>query len=251
MAHDFLGTFNQAQFERFAEFARNQIEAIELRIKHLEAEINRIGMVTFRFEQGVPQALTATPKSSYMAKLLAAYEVKGGNPFIDLRTRSRTDPIFLQRADETVSAHTMSNGEPVPYGSLSDGPSAELVRKARGWLEETLHGRFGRLERKIRRALDYRDQLEEEVSELRTLRADVDTPNSLEQLLVQIQQLIDDPTYRAITPDTDQFGLMVHAPYSSYDIPSGGDPNTVVRQSGATTPQRQQGIIVKPGQTPS
>ena len=273
MAHDFLGTFNQAQFQRFASFALGQVILFDLRIKHLEAEMDRIGTVTFRYDRGgIPQALTADPETSYMAKLLAAYEVMGGNAFIDLRTRGRTDPVFLLRTNETVSPHTMSNGEPIPGKGLVDGPSAELVRTAREYLEETLAYRYNRLERKIRRALDYRDQLELEVQALQTAQsglveraqeealdgvtlndllgeAEELVPKSLKAIFSDVQALLNDKNYRPITPDTDEFGIKVHAPYSSYDVPvTGGDPNTTVRRSGATVPQRQQGTIVKPGQ---
>lgn len=249
MAYDFLGTFNQAQFDRYSEFARNQLELVDLRIKHLEAEMIRIGVVVFRYDEGIPQALTADPETSYMAKLLAAYEVQGGHPFYDLRTRSRSNPIFLQRGDEVTSPHTMSNGEAIGGKGLADGPSAELVRRSREWLDETLQSRFGRLERKIRRALDYRDQLELEVSQLKVLQSELTTANSLEDLLARIQQLIDDPSYRALTTDTDPFGLLVNALYSSYDVPSSRDPNAPSRQASAVVPQRQQGVIVKPGQS--
>jgi hypothetical protein len=243
MAHqDYLGTFNQGQFDRFSTWATSQLSTIDARIKHLNAEIYRVGKVTLSYDRGIPTGLTADPSDSYMAKLLACYEVKGGNPFIDLRTRDVSDPVFLEKGDETVAAHTMSNGEPVPGKGLADSPSAEAMSVLRGWLETTLDSRFGRLERKIRRALDYQDQMVLEIAELNARRAD------LAERLDQVNQMIADPNYRAITGDTDPLGIMSYAPYSSYDVPTVAAPDSPTKRE-AVTPQRQQGGIVKPGQT--
>jgi hypothetical protein len=249
MAHNtFLGTFNQAQYERFADFARSQLTTINDRIQHNNAEITRIGKVVFRYKRGVPQGLTADPEDSYMAKLLAAYEVLGGNPFIDLRTRDRTDPIFIEGTDETQSPHSMSNGEPIGERVKADAASGALMREAREWLNAVLDRRFNKLERKMRRALDYQDQLEQENTDLVTKR------DGFEDLLSQIERLIADPGYRPLTADMDPLGLLTNAPYSSYDVAQTTtdagqdvDPNRLTNRE-AVQPQRQQGVIVKPGQ---
>lgn len=50
MSHDFLGTFNKSQLDRFLAFARTQLPLVDARIQHLEAEMNRLGVAAFRGE---------------------------------------------------------------------------------------------------------------------------------------------------------------------------------------------------------
>lgn len=248
MAYDWLGTFNKSQLDRFLAFARTQLPLVDARIQHLEAEQNRLGVVSFRYEQGIPKEFIADPAESYIGKLLAAYEVLGGNPFHDLRVRLRTDPVFAIRGSETTPTQFMSNGEVIGARGLADAPSAEIMRLARGWLESTLIGRFDKLERKIRRALDYADELEREIANLKLIKQSVEIDGSFEQLADQLVQLISDPNYRAIFDDggKDPFGLTTYAPFSSYDATPSNDPNLVDRT--ADTAQRQNKGYVGPGE---
>lgn len=248
MAHDWLGTFNKSQLDRFLAFARSQLPLVDARIQHLSAEQARLGVVVFKFDQGVPVGFAADPADSVLGKLLAAYEVLGGNPFHDLRVRSRSQPIFLVRGSETAPASYMSSGDVVGARGLADAPSAVLVSRARQWIEDTLHGRFGRLERKIRRTLDYSDELQAEITILGRMKLVAEIDGSLESIATQLQQLIDDPNYRAIFDDrgADPFGFTSYAPFSSYDAVQSDDPNMV--RPGAEVPQRQNSGFVGPGE---
>jgi len=239
MAHDFLGTFNKSQWDRFMEFARSQVADIEERIAHLEAEITRIGRISFVWDGGTPKGFTAAPSTSYLAKLLAAYEVLGGRPEYDLRTRLKTEPVFMLPGDVNTAPHTMSNGEIIGSKGLGDALSAELSRKAQEWLLDTMHWRFGRLERKIRRALDYKDQLYDEQTQLRTAVDAVTNPDSLEGVAETIAQLFTSRNYRAIFDDQgkDPFGSWSHAPFSSFDREKSQIAGLSRSKQGA--PQRQ------------
>jgi hypothetical protein len=277
MAFDFLGTFNAAQYERLSGFIRSQVKFVEARVNHLEAEKIRVGQVIFRFDQGVPIGYAGDPPESYLGKLLSVYEVLGGNPGVDLRVRLPTDPVFMLPGDEVTSPHTMSNGEAIGGKGLSDADSAELVRSYRASFNDTIYRRFDALERKIRRAVDYADQLEEEIAGLKKLvvsftaedfatvgqisaeqfqtgnfSLNLPQDGSLANLESQIRQLIADPNYRALTTDAGEnaeLGLDVYAPFSAYDIPegTGQDPSLVVPRV-AESPQRQGGKVVQPGQ---
>lgn len=248
MAFDHLGTFNKSQLDRFMAFARSQLPLVDARIQHLAAEQARLGSVVFRYDQGVPVGFAADPVDSYLGKLLAAYEVLGGNPFYDLRVRLRTQPIFLVRGSESTPAQYMSNGEVVGAKGLADAPSAVLMARARAWIEDTLHGRFGRMERKIRRTLDYSDQLQTEIDVLTKIKAAAEVDDSLESYATQLYQLLSDPNYRAIFDDKgkDPFGFTAYAPFSSYDAVASTDPNLVDRT--AEGPQRQNTGFVGPGE---
>jgi len=252
MAHDtFLGTFNKAQFDRFATFARSQLPLIQARIDHLETEQFRVGTVQFTWEQGRsgrPSSFTADPSSSHIGKLLAAYEMLGGDPFIDLRLRLRANPVFVQAGDLDVGPSVMSTGEAIGDRGLSDGTSGDLVAIAREWVDDTLRRRFSNLERKIRRAMDYSDELGVEIRRLQRARLAATSSGSFEFLAAEIDSLLNDPNYRAITTDDDALGLLVYAPFSAYDQPLVGDttdPNSVVDRP-PDVPVRQDGGLLQP-----
>jgi len=252
MAYEFLGTFNQAMLDRLVTFARSQLPYLDARIAHLEAEVARMGVIVFRYVLGVPSGYAADPAESYLGRLLAAYEVLGGNPAVDLRIRLRNDPIYLLTGDVDVSPTTFSNGEVMTSKGLSDADSAELVRQLKIGFEPTLQRRFDRLERQLRRGVDYTDQLQIEIERLKLLKQVATVEGSFENLIGQLQELINDPNYRAISSDTSEhaeLGRDIYAPFSSYDIPdgSGEDPNKVANRI-AETPQRQGGVPIKPGQ---
>lgn len=251
MAHDhFLGTFNKSQFARFVQFARTQLPSVAARIRHLRAELGRTGSLRFTFgADHLPATVTANPSDSYLGKLLAAYQVMGGNPFFDVRARNKDQAIFVPQGTSAHPPTTMSNGEVMGAKGLQDAFSAELVRKLRSPIQETLDYRFTMLERKIRRAIDYGDQLLDEIASLEVTQAAATTKGSLEFIANQIQQLISDRNYRAIYDDqsTDPTGLNAYAPFSQYDVeapidPVIGAPNRVVER-----PQRQDSGFVGPG----
>jgi hypothetical protein len=248
MAYDHLGTFNKSQIERFLAFARSQLPLATARIQHLQAEVSRIGTVVFRYNKGVPLGLSGNPSNSYLAKLLAAYEVLGGNPFIDLRVRLKTDPVYVVSGDESTSPSYLSNGEVMGTKGLADGVSAELMRSARTWVDDTIQARFERLERKIRRAVDYSDQLKDEITQLQTLQKAATVTGSLEDIANQIHQLLGDKNYRAVFDDggKDPYGMTTYAPFGGYDAVPSQDPNAVDRV--APSPQRQNTGFVGPGE---
>jgi len=226
MAFDFNGTFTRSQFERFERYLKDQLALVEDRIIHLEAEIERVGNLGFAFDSGgVPTELATDPKGNpppptYVGKLFSAYEALGGDAFFDLQVRSSGQAVFLVSGDETRESQQMSNGEIIGRRGLSDANSASLMTEARQWVEDDLDRRRNFLERKIRRALDYSDQLQTEVNTLRTILEDKTVDGSLAFLLAQVQALIADRQYRAITDDSNQsdpHGKFAKAPFAAYE----------------------------------
>lgn len=239
---DWLGTFNKSQFEAFLGFARAQIPIADLRIRHLLYEQTRVGSLVFRFDGGTPVVFGADPRESLLGRLLVAYEVQGGNPFRELRVRAMTQPLFLRRGSESLPATTMSNDEVVGAKGLADASSAVLLQRMKEPFLDVLQNRFGRLERKIKRAIDYSDQLGAEAKILTRMKQTIEVEGSLEELAERVYELISSPEYRAVYDDqgSDPFGFNTHAPFSSYDAAVG---------KTAETPQRQGSGFVGPGQT--
>lgn len=217
MAYDFLGTFNAAQFGRFAAFARGQLALATARLTHLRAERARVGTIIFNYDQGgVPIGYTKDHPNTYLGKLVAAYEVLGGDPMFDLNLRSKAQPLFLMKGSETTNPQMMSNGEIVGMPGLADGASAVIVQQMHGWLDDTLSYRRDYLERKIRRMFDYSDRLQAEISTLQQITQDATVNGSLESLVKQVDDLIADRTYRATTKDMDPFNKKGQAPLAAY-----------------------------------
>jgi hypothetical protein len=245
MAFDFLGTFNKAQFDRFMAFARANLYLVDARIRHLSMEQVRVGTVVFRHDptSGDVIGYVASDPDSYIGKLLAAYEVLGGNPFLDLDLRLINDPIFRRRGSEADGlSQYMSNGEVIGAPGLADAPSADAFREARQWLDPLLEYRFERLERKIRRAMDYYDQLQAEIDVLTAIKQGDTVPGSLEYQAKVITDMINDPLYRAIHSGTDPRGAGNYAPFSSYDADADG---TTGIPAGSV--QRQDSGLVQKG----
>jgi hypothetical protein len=244
MAFDWLGTFNQAQFDRLAKFATDQRKDIQARIQHLEAEVNRVGVLSFSYNTGgIPQGYTVSPTTSYVARLLAAYEVLGGDAFFDLNVRSANQPVFLLRTDETVPAQMLSNGEVLGAPGKADAPSAVYVQQAKAWMQDALDYRREYLERKIRRMLDYVDQLQSEIALLKKIDLGEEIRGSLDSIIKGVQQLIDDPNYRATPKEGDAFNKKGHAPFASYEPgPKGSEAQTFQRgYSGVQEPGSRGG----------
>lgn len=233
MAFDFLGTFNKSQLDRFFAFARSQLPDINDRIAHLYTEKRRVGTLTVTYDaDGVPTSYAVDkPPESYIAKLVAAYEVLGGDVLFDLNIRSQSQAVHFIRADESVPAQRLSSGEVIGQPGLMDADSAERMREARTWLSDVTRYKRENLERKIRRALDYVDQLEGEIALLSVIKMGAEASKSLEWVYTKLTDLINDRSYRAIYDDkgADAHGRKTMAPFAAY--PAGpGRPDAVSDQ---------------------
>lgn len=231
MAHDFLGSFNQAQFDRFKAFAKNQQSDITARINHLESEIERVGVLSLSYDSGgIPTGHAASPKTSYLARLLAAYEVLGGDVEYDLNVRSREQPLFLLKADESSPAQMYSDGTVMGSQGNADSASAQLMQSMRSWIPEVMDYRHEYLERKIRRMIDYVDQLQVEVEQLKGIAATDQVEGSFDFFVSEIEALLNDPSYRAVSKGGDVHNKKGGAPFASYEPgPKGSTADTFQR----------------------
>ena len=245
MAFDFKGTFNFSQLKRFEAFARAQKADLVGRITHLVAEQQRIGALSFAFSaSGVP-SLYVPEDGSYIGKLVAAYEVLGGDPFFDLNIRTRSQAIFLKAGDETTPGQVLSNGEILGTPGKADAQSGELMDDLRGWMYDAQEYKREYLERKIRRAVDYAEQLSDEITLLTTIASAVDVEGSFENVFSLLTQLINSPTYRAVYDDKgkDPMGLKTEAPFKPYAAGPLRAPDDLWGKNTGTTG------VIEPGET--
>ena len=219
MAFDWLGTFNKSQFARFSAFVQDQLGDIAARLLHLKYEQQRVGVLTIQYDaNGTPLKYDTGGRDTYIGKLLAAYEVLGGNVQFDLNVRTRDQAVFLLATDEMTPPQLMSNGEVMGQPGLNDATTANLVQAARAWLPGVLEYRREYLERKIRRMVDYVDQLQAEIDQLGVIQGDVTVDGSLANITKSVEDLYADKTYRAIYDDSgkDPHGKLTYAPFKPY-----------------------------------
>ncbi len=239
MAYDFLGTFNNHQFARLDSFLTNQGVDIPGRLAHLIAEQSRIGTLTFSYDSGGnPIGYNASPPTSYIAKLVAAYEILGGDPLFDLQIRSMSQPVFVVAGDSVVPSQQLSSGDVLGMAGLNDGLTAQLVQQMRQQAQEAIQYKRENIERKVRRAMDYSDQLGAEITLLKNVLNDATALGSLANLTNQVTTLLADPTYRAAYNDTnnDIHGKLTHAPFSQWDPgPDRQAPPVTVRVDGGVS----------------
>jgi len=246
MSFDFLGTFTGTQFNRFSAYLRDQVGLIDERILHLEAERERVGNLGFAYDDGgVPTQMNAS-EVGYVGKLFRVYEALGGDAEFDLQVRSTSQAVFKVAGDEAQNGQLMSNGEVIGQHGLADAETALLVQQARSWVQGDLHRRRESLERKIRRMIDYAEQLQIEINELQTIREDATVDGALEFLLAGVQTFISDRQYQAVTNDAgakaDPHGKLAKAPFATFTPGGEGLP-------GAEKFERTHDGAVKPGES--
>ena len=220
MAFDFSGTFTASQFTRFRTYVQDQLKPIDARIQHLQAERDRVGNLLFAYDAGgIPTGTANDPPDTYCGKLFGAYEVLGGDVEFDLNVRSSSQPLFQIAGSEARPAQLMSNGEVMAVAGLGDAPSSLIVQQIKSWVSDDLKYRRGALERKIRRAIDYAEQLDLEIGQLQKTKGDASVDGSLAFLLNQIDAMIADGRYTAVTndlTDPDPHGKLARAPVAGY-----------------------------------
>ena len=114
------------------------------------------------------------------------------------------------------------------------------MRRVRGISEAHLD-KLERIERKVRRAIDYSDQLQTELDLLKVVPRTAEVDGSLEFLIASATAYFQDRSYRAVSDDkgSDPFGKLVNAPMSSYD------PGTTRRgPDGLAVERSNDGVVI-------
>lgn len=208
------------------------------RLLHLVAEQTRIGTIQFTYDAGgnpIGYDAGGTPPVTYIGKLVAAYEILGGDPLFDLQIRSMSQPVYMLPGTNTTPAQQLSSGDIVAQPGLMDGQSADVVQNAQAWAPDVLKYKRENIERKVRRAMDYVDSLTAEINTLTYILSDSSNTESLQYYITQIQTLLADPNYRRAYNDLNQdfHGKLPHAPFGAWDAgPSRNVPPNTTLQTG-------------------
>lgn len=177
-----------------------------LRKKWLNQQLFRIGQfVTIYDENEDPVSFTVLPITSYAAKLIQAYKILGGNPELDMLLRTRDKPVFLTGGPEisvsedglTLGGYSQlySNGRRDRGDQRFDRNIGLRIEALKRWQLEVIKQKRERLEYKIKRALDYSDQIQQEIELIDKLSGQnsIYEPGSIDDLIINIRQAMLDP----------------------------------------------------------
>jgi hypothetical protein len=178
----FYGTFTTGQWEELREFALIQASDIGARIGYLNRELTTVGLFSTQYDSttNFPTSFTVTPTTSHGAKLLQAYRALGGFPEQDFLLRTSDDPVFLMPGPPLNTndpsgtltqgySDQFSNGKRYRGGQVFDRDLGYPIEQFKKWQLQAIKHKREHLEYKIKRALDYSDQLQIEITFLTTM----------------------------------------------------------------------------------
>ncbi len=159
---------------------------------------------------------------SYAWKLLAAYRVLGGVPERDMLLRTSDKPVFktkgtnIRQPDAGVTtggfSDMYSNGRRDRGTQRFDRDLGLTVEKLKNWQLEAIKAKRERLEFKIKRALDYSDQLQNEIVVLMSV-LDETSPSSFDSQVVGVETQMQTPLSTNVVDNLeDVFGLAIGKP---------------------------------------
>lgn len=244
MSFDFYGTFTLGQWEVFRAFTAAQKVDIDARIKWLKREWFKVGKFkTLHDDDGNPTSYSATPPGSYAAKLIEAYTILGGVLERDMLLRTLNKPVFLKRRANTSAAggvdtvgysKEFSNGRFLRGDQRFDRDVGLHVESLKAWQLEAIKSKRERLEYKIKRALDYSDQIGREIILLESL---LEEDGGLEDRIREMDVFITDPQRMNFTASADRHGLKI----GTISDPSTVDVGREVLADHNRTPQGPSG----------
>ena len=174
--------FTSGQWEELRQFALIQASDIGARIGYLNRELTTVGIFSTQYDPSTsfPSSFTVTPATSHGAKLLQAYRALGGFPEQDFLLRTSDDPVYLTpgaplNTNDTSGIMTQgysdqfSNGKRYRGSQVFDRDLGFPMEKFKKWQLEAIKHKREHLEFKIKRALDYSDQLQIETTFLTSM----------------------------------------------------------------------------------
>jgi hypothetical protein len=173
ISFNFFGTFTTGQFDELVDFSKIQDQDIKDRINWLNRQLGMNGIFeTIYDDNNDPLSFSCNPPNSYGAKLIQAYKILGGVPERDMLLRTSDKPVFLTRGVNIDGGPTsgysdvFSNGRRNRGDQRFDRDLGLRVQRLKFWQLEVIKRKREHLEFKIKRCLDYSDQLSNEVRDL-------------------------------------------------------------------------------------
>lgn len=209
-----LVRFTTAQFEELVDFSEIQEQDILDRISWLNRQLTLNGAFTTEYdESNNPTKFSCDPPFSYGAKLMHAYRILGGVPERDMLLRTSDKPVFLTRGvnidgeNETSGySDVFSNGRRYRGTQRFDRDIGIKVQKLKMWQVEAVKRKREHLEFKIKRCLDYSDQLQNEITTLNKMVGDM-ASRSVDHQISEIRGDMFAPGAMNVVDSDDRYGL--------------------------------------------
>jgi hypothetical protein len=240
MAFNFYGTFTRGQFDVFENFTKLQKLDLTLRKNWLQAQLLRIGVFSTEYDDyGIPVQFVVLPYNSYGAKLLEAYKILGGTPEFDMLLRTRDKPVYLTQGPSigttqnelTVGGYSReySNGRLDRGDMRFDRDLGLKVEKLKAWQLNAIKQKRERLEYKIKRALDYSDQLGEEIKLIDRIMGE--GRGSVDDQILDIRIEMRNPDNMNVVDSADTYGQRI-AEVSDPTLPDAAERARMENQRG-------------------
>ncbi len=219
MAFNFYGTFTTGQFLKLQEFAKIQERDLLKRKNYLEACLLRNGVFITDYDPQTyfPLKFEVT-KNTYASKLMLAYKSLGGNPEQDMMLRTSDKPVYLTRGTNISSdgsdsrsgySDLFTNGRRARGSQRFDRDVGIQVQNLKNWQLESIKKKREQLEYKIKRALDYSDQLQREITLIETM-LNQDGEKTVDDLINKVRLVSSRTGAQNIVEDLlDFFGLNI------------------------------------------
>jgi hypothetical protein len=218
MAFSFSGTFTSAQWEALKEFGFIQRSDLEKRKLWLQAQLSRNGIFITEYDSDTNKPVLFDCNSgSYGKKLLDAYRILGGIPERDMLLRTSDKPVFLTRGSNLQISEGSSqggysdvftNGRRNRGNTRFDRDTGVLIDRFKNWQLESIKHKRENLEYKIKRCLDYSDQIQNEIDLIDKIMSD--GFSSFDNTLSRIENDISSPGKMNYVEDSqDDFGLSI------------------------------------------
>src|SRR3989344_9243180 len=200
MAFNFYGVCSVQQFNALKAFVEIQKTDLEARKAYLESQQSRVGtyITTYDEATGDPISFVPLPKS-YAEKLIQAYKILGGIPEQDFMLRDKNNIVFLNRGTPIMETETdVVDGTSETYSNNRrdrgrirfDYQVGQSMNRIKEGFLESIKRKWEQLEFKIKRCLDYSDQLGKEIELIDKLLDDTND-RSLSNMIASMESYIE------------------------------------------------------------
>jgi hypothetical protein len=222
MAFNFFGTFTTGQWQAFKAFTQIQRKELVLRQQWLQKQLIMNGIFSTEYDGPNPVSFSASA-GSYAAKLLSAYKILGGVPEQDMLLRTRDKPVFKTKGTNIVDqspgqteggySDVYSNGRRERGSQRFDRDLGLLVERLKDWQLESIKLKREKLEFKIKRAMDYSDQLKQEIDLISVLLGVDISIGSVDDQIISVETQMATPGTMNVVDDLDDIhGLRIGKP---------------------------------------
>lgn len=219
MAFNFYGTYTSGQYNELKKFTKMQMVHIKKRISHLEYLKAKNGTLKMTFDNNNYPTKYEAAKGTYLNKLLIAMEGLGGittNTF-----RVSNEVTYLEKGAPLSESNVdymsgygsrMSNGKRI-HNTRLDFEKGIKVSALKQFMLPAIKRKRELIEYKIKKAIDYSEQLQEQID---LLYAIIDPENArhdarnLDYLLDDLDPVLSRTgDYTVVQNDQDLFGISI------------------------------------------